>query len=363
MLLPTYKDLSEEYMKKFLVVFAVCLIAVSVLFANGSKEETTTEAPKRIAILLSTGGLGDKNFNDMAYEGLTDAKADFGIEFDYYEPSTSSDFAPALRNFCDMGAYELVIAIGSDAKDAVAEVSAEYPDQRFSLIDASLEAPNVKSVATKWQEQTFLCGMYAGLGTLSDMPLANDKNVIGVILGMDTPVLRAGVVGFIAGAKYVNKDVEVIEAVVGSFNDPAKGKEIGLSMNNRGADFIQPIAGASGLGLFNAGKEAGFYCFGVGANQNYIMPEIIAATSIRNVNEMVYNEVKEVLDGTWKPGSNIAGLAEDAVGYSNDLSEVEIPSYIEEAICKTMEKIKNGELVICSTADELDAWVAENQYK
>lgn len=348
-------------MKKSAITFFLCLVCISMLFAGGASENKSS-ATTRIAILLSTGGLGDKNFNDMAYDGLVAAKNDFGIEFDYFEPSTTSDFAPALRNFCDTGSYDLVIAIGSDSKDAVAEVAAEYPDQKFSLIDASLEAPNVKSVATKWQEQTFLCGMYAGLGTLSDMPMANDKNVIGVILGIDSPVLRAGVVGFEAGARYVNPDVEVIEAVVGSFNDPAKGKEIGLSMNNRGADFIQPIAGASGLGLFNAGKEAGFYCFGVGGNQNYIMPDVIAATSIRNVNEMVYTEIKETIDGTWKPGSNIAGLKEDAVGYSNEQSNVQIPDYIEKAISETMAKIKSGELVVCSDASELDAWVKANQY-
>ena len=58
-------------------------------------------------------------------------------------------------------------------------------------------------------------------------------------------------------------------------------------MNNRGADFIQHIAGASGLGLFTAAKENNFYAFGVGGNQNHLEPTVVAATSIRNVNEMV----------------------------------------------------------------------------
>ena len=33
-----------------------------------------------------------------------------------------------------------------------------------------------------------------------------------------------GVVGFEAGVRYVNPDCEVLEAVVGDFNDPAKAK-------------------------------------------------------------------------------------------------------------------------------------------
>ena len=46
-------------------------------------------------------------------------------------------------------------------------------------------------------------------------------------------------------------DVTVLEGNVDSFNDPGKGKEFALSMYNQGADFIQAIAGASGMGIYN----------------------------------------------------------------------------------------------------------------
>ena len=65
-----------------------------------------------------------------------------------------------------------------------------------------------------------------------------------------------GVVGFEAGVRYVNPDGEGLEAVGGDFNDPAKAKEIALSMYNRGADFVQHIAGASAMGVFTSAKEA-----------------------------------------------------------------------------------------------------------
>lgn len=350
-------------MKRFLMVTLSLLMAFS-LFAAGSGESTADEGQVRIAIVLSTGGLGDQNFNDMAYAGLSQAVEDYGISFDYYEPETVSDFEPALRQFADLGTYDLIIGIGSDMCDAFTEVTPDYPDQKFSIIDSSeLWLDNVRAVATSWQEQTFLCGVYAGLGTLSDMPLANDKNVIGVILGVDSPVLRMGVVGFEAGAKYVNPDVEVIESVIGSFNDPTMGREIGISMNNRGADFIQHIAGASGLGLFNAAVENQFYAFGVGGNQNHIEPSVIAATSIRNVNEMVYNEVVSIIEGTWQPGYVISGLAEGSVGYSNENSDVEIPDYIAQAIEDIRQMIVSGELVICDSVEGLDDWVSANHYE
>ncbi|MFA6891389.1 MAG: BMP family ABC transporter substrate-binding protein [Sphaerochaetaceae bacterium] len=349
-------------------IVSVCwmLVAGCLLFANGQGEKVVSEKKesKNIAICLSTGGLGDKNFNDMAYAGLQQAEKDFGIHFDYFEPATASDFEPSLRQFAERGDYALIIGIGNDEVDAIKTVAADFPDQKFSLIDASLPGfPNVRATATKWQEQTFLCGVYAGLGTLSDMAMANKQNTIGVILGMDFPNLREGMVGFKAGAKYVNPDVEVLEAVIGSFNDPTKGKEIAISMYNRGADFIQPIAGASGLGVFNAAKENGFYVFGVGGNQNGLAPSVVAATSIRNVNEMVYNEVRDCLNGSWKAGSFITGLKEGAVGYSDEGSDVVIPADIKETISAVKQKITDGSLVITNKEEDLDAWVAENQFK
>ena len=129
----------------------------------------------------------------MAYDGLKKAEIEYGISFDYYEPQTSSDFEGAFRQFADSGMYELIIGIGADQIDTMKEVAPSYPNQKFSIIDATLDLPNVKSIATKWEEQTFLCGVYAGLGTLSNMEYANNKNVIGVILGMDFPALRSEV--------------------------------------------------------------------------------------------------------------------------------------------------------------------------
>ena len=143
----------------------------------------------------------------------------------------------------ESGEYDLIIGLAADQTEAINEISIDFPEQKISHIDSSTDLPNVSAVYTKWQEQTFLTGVVAGLGTLSGMDKANSENVVGVILGQDQPTLRMGVVGFEAGVRYVNPDCEVLEAVVGDFNDPAKAKEIALSMYNRGADFVQHIAG------------------------------------------------------------------------------------------------------------------------
>lgn len=371
--------------KKLLAWVGIAALAVSLTgcqtngssASNGSGEgssrgDSKTEAAAKagdnkdafkVGVILSTGGLGDKNFNDMCYSGLLRAQEDFGIEFDYVEPKSVSDFLPNYRMFAESEDYDLIIGMAQDQTEAVLEISESFPDQKITHIDANTEAPNVSSIYTKWQEQTFLTGVIAGLCT-KEYPLekANDQNVIGCILGVEAANLREGVVGFEAGARYVNPDCEVLKATVGSFSDPGKGKEIALSMYNKGADFIQHIAGSSGLGVFNAAKEADLYAFGVGGNQNDNEPDHIVATALRNVDEMVYKEVEAAVKGTWEPGVHISGIKEGSVGYDVANSNVKLPEEAEKIVEAVKQKIINGELSPCKSEEELEGWLAENQY-
>lgn len=331
--------------------------------AESTKAQGSAEGTIKIGLILGTGGLGDKNFNDMSYAGVLKAQEELGIDFDYVEPNANSDFVPLGRQFAETEEYDLLLAIGSDQEESTREIAEEFPDQRISLIDSNAEIEGVSTIQTEWCEQTFLSGVIAGLGTLSDMEKANGDNVVGVILGMDMPNLREGVVGFTAGAKYVNPEVEVLEGVVGAFNDPGKGKEMALSMYNKGADYIQCIAGASGLGVFGAAKEADKYAFGVGSNQNAEDPDHIVASSVRSVEEMVYGEIEKMVNGTWEEGVHMSGIKEGAVGYDTAGSNVVLSEEIKAAVEEIKAKLVAGELKPCKSADELEAWVAANQYK
>lgn len=351
---------------------AVCLAATVVtgMTACQMKKEKVQETKKteekadmKFGLILPTEGLGDKNFCDMGYEGLLMAQEDFGIEFDYAEPKSISDYESCFRMYAESGDYELILGLGSGQSDALSVVAGEFPEQKFGIVDSQVDMPNVSCYSTKWPEQTFLCGVLAGLGTLDErFEKSNSDNVIGVVLGADYPSLRSGAIGFEAGARYVNPNCEVLEAVVGDFNDPAKGKEVALSMYDRGADFIQHIAGASGLGVFSAAKEADGYAIGVGKSQSYIDPDYIIATSVGNVHLMIYNEVKTTLDGTWEPGVHNWGIKEDAVGFSNEDSSIEIPEDTLKIIDEIKAEVAEGTLIPPSTEEELAEWLEENQY-
>mgnify|MGYP000455634239 FL=1 len=205
--------------KKLLALSLACTLTLGLSACGGGQDAPSSSSPSgasdgdalKVGIILSTGGLGDKNFNDMTYAGAQQAEKDFGIEFDYVETQSASDFLPNYRMFAESGEYDLIIGLAADQTEAINEISIDFPEQKISHIDSSTDLPNVSAVYTKWQEQTFLTGVVAGLGTLSGMDKANSENVVGVILGQDQPTLRMGVVGFEAGVRYVNPDCEVLE--------------------------------------------------------------------------------------------------------------------------------------------------------
>jgi basic membrane lipoprotein Med (substrate-binding protein (PBP1-ABC) superfamily) len=376
-MLRVFRESEGERVKKRWYLAGAAIIAAAFMAAGcANKTVGTTAATEqtegvkaedgssiRIGVVLSIDGLGDQNMNDMTYEAMNNAQKDFGITFDYTTPASVNEYEQAQRLYAETGDYDLIIILGSANKDGLIKVSDEYPDQRFTWLDGDVEKTNIRILKTDWPQQTFLCGVIAGLGTKSDMPKANpDAQIVGCVLAEEQPFLVSGTIGFEAGARYVNPDVQVLHATVGSFSDPGKAKEIALSMYEKGADFIQHIAAGSGLGVFNAAVEADRYAFGVGSPQNYIEPDHIVATSLKDVKTLMYNEVKSLLDGSWRDGIMTLNLKNGGTNYSTQDSNVEIPEEITAAVEEIRQMVIDGKLDIPATREEMEEWLKTNSY-
>jgi len=112
---------------------------------------------------LGVGGLGDLSFNDLVYAGLQKAQKELGIQFDYVEPQAISDFETYLRQMASMKTYSVIISVGYDQVEPLRKVAPQFPNQKFAIIDESLQLPNVVSYISKEEEGSFLVGALAGL--------------------------------------------------------------------------------------------------------------------------------------------------------------------------------------------------------
>lgn len=327
--------MNKTHIKTILILFIVMLFMFFLVDSNKKNLLYNEEEKKifKIAIIFNQTGLGDKSFNDLCYEGMLQAQEKLGIEFDYIHVKNNEDYDDAYLNYAKDDTYDLIIGLGEEQEDSIKKIAKEYPKQRFTVIDSKLSLPNVSSIYTKWNEQTFLNGVLAGLCT-TEAKQENDS--VGVILGKNLSYLEEGAIGFEAGVKYINPNINVIKATVGDFDNPAKAKEIGLLMYKKGVNYIQQLAGQSGFGVFAAAKEMNKYVFGVDANQNIYEPDYIVSTATRYADMIIYNEIESLVNDKWVAGTKELGLVDDVIGYEREGSNVKITSNI----IKKVEEIK-----------------------
>jgi len=296
----------------------VSMLAVIVVFASSLLAAGQADALK-VAMVVA-GTLGDRSFYDSGNEGLTRAANELKVETKVFEcrsvPSAFSEQIIAAAQ-----SYEVVFTVGWELVDPLLEIASDFPDVKFIHIDAAIEGvANVSSIDYLENEGSFVAGAMAAMMTSkTGDPKINDKKVIGAVGGMDIPVIRNFMAGYEAGAKYIDSEIKVETGFVGSFEDPAKGKEMALTIFNKGADIIFQIAGNTGNGVIEAAKDAGFYAIGVDSDQGYIAPGFIMGSMMKRVGLSVFETIQKILDGSYQNGAVITyGIAQNGVGMSKD---------------------------------------------
>jgi basic membrane protein A len=298
--------------------------------------------PPKVGLVLATGGLGDKSFNDISYAGCLRAQEELGVEFDYVETTAIAEYEGYQRDFAMSGEYMLIVCIGFDQADALATVAAEYPDQNFALVDMVVDAPNVASLTFAANEGSFLLGVVAGMTT--------ETGKVGFVGGMDIPLIRDFFEGYEAGAIWANPEVEVLEPVfVGDWGDLTKGKELATSLIEAGADGIFAAAGGSGLGALEACDELDVTGYGVDSCQCYLNDNMLASMTKR-VDNAVYEMILDARVGMFQAGFYGGGLADGWVGMCRLADEEALweetfdfthPEISEDILDKVLEA-KNG---------------------
>ena len=313
------------------------LAAVGIAVAGMAQAEDFTPA-----VVFDMGGKFDKSFNEAAFNGAERFKADSGIQYRDFEVTNPSMREQALRNMARRGA-QVVVAMGFAQAAAVETVAQEFPDTKFTLIDMVVDLPNVQSVIFKEHEGSFLVGMAAAL--------ASETGKVGFVGGMDIPLIRKFALGYVEGAKHINPDIEIYQNMTGTtpsaWNDPTRGGELARSQFDRGADVVYAAAGGTGIGVYQAAKDAGKLAIGVDSNQNYMHPGTMLTSMIKRVDVAVYESFRAAREGTWQGGIQILGLAEDGVGWALDEHNRSlIPAEVEAAIEQAREDIIAGRIAV-----------------
>jgi basic membrane protein A len=283
------------------------------LFVSLSAVTLTVAKDFLPAVVYDFGGKFDRSFNQSASEGAERFKKETGIAFREFEISNAAQREQALTQLARRGAT-VIVAVGFTQASAVEKVAKQFPAVKFVIIDGVVDLPNVQSINFREQESSYLCGMAAAM--------ASKTGKIGFIGGMDIPLIRKFAVGYEEGARHVNPQIEVFQNMTGTtpaaWGDPTKGAELAKSQFGRGADVVFHAAGATGLGVMQAAKDAGKLSIGCDSNQDYLHPGSVLTSAIKRVDVAVYKAFADVRADRWKAGQLVLGLAEEGVDFSLD---------------------------------------------
>jgi len=332
-------------MRKLLVlVAALVVVHGALLFVRPAPTaQAASDSGVNVGIVLDIGGLGDKSFNDGADRGAVRAEKELGAHVRLIEPGEDADREAGLRLLA-AERMDLVTGVGFIFTDDVTQLAKEYPTVNFAVVDYSVSTdrsgnpipppPNVAALKFKEEEGSFLVGALAAM--------VGGSRKVGFVGGMDVPLIWKFEAGYKAGVKYACPDCTVIVQYAGvtpaAFRNPGKGKELALSQYQQGANVIYHASGATGLGVFEAARQAGKLAIGVDADQYDEAPGHILTSMVKGIDVAVYDMVKRVRDHTFKGGIYTYGLAENGVGYVYDEHN---RALIPDSVRAKLEQIKN----------------------
>ena len=275
--------------------------------------------------LLLPGSANDQGWNTMAYNALKQVEKDLGAEVSYVElKQDPASYEKAFRDFAAQG-YQLVMGHGNEFEDAAKAAAVDYPNVQFFISSSRLSEPTVTGLNTASDQPLYLMGVIA----------AKMCKAAGFVGGMEIPPISEALTGFINGAKSVDPNFKVYSTYIGNFEDAAAAKEAALGMIAQGADCIVPDADAAGQGVYQAvveKKDQGIKTFGVFVPATDAAPGQVLANYVSNYGQGVTNLAKQVKEGTYKGGKNVA--------FGFDMPDVIMLNYDETATTTVPDDVR-----------------------
>ncbi|MFC0213673.1 BMP family protein [Paenibacillus chartarius] len=289
----------------FVILLALSVWMLTACSALPYTKPKPTGKPLKIGLMLADYGLGDQSYNDAAFRGLTRARDELGIVFDYREPPSEGVYEQGLLELIE-ARCDLVVAVGFSSKTSLERVAVRYPAVPFLLVDETSELPNVSTLTFKEEEGSYLAGIVAGLKT--------STNTIGFIGGIDVPVINKFEEGFEKGARAANPKVKVLGLYGDTFGDPEQGRRLARTLIDQGADVLYAAAGLTGSGVLRYAEEAKVYSIGVDSDQFTIAERSVLTSMLKHIDVGLYVAVRSfVQEGSLTKKHIRLGLRDNGV--------------------------------------------------
>ncbi|WP_366291243.1 BMP family ABC transporter substrate-binding protein [Paenibacillus sp. AN1007] len=319
------------------ILMALTLLVLAA--CSNSSKAAVADTKTRVGIVLTEVGLGDRSFNDAAFNGLVKARDEKSIVFDYREPSKDLTAEAAFEEF-SKEKFDLIIGLSNTVLTDMEKAAAKYPHQQFLLIDSQSALPNIASISFRAEEGSYLAGIVAGM--------ASKENHVGFLGGMEIPALKDFEQGFKQGVLAVNPEAAVEAVYAGDFGNADLGKQLAQKMiQEQNVDVIYVAAGLTGVGALAEIQAQGKYAIGVDTDQFFLAEKAILTSMLKNIDVSIYNAVNSFIENkhTFPKKEIVEGLAENAVGLTG-LHNITLSEEQQKTFDDLKTKISSGQTKI-----------------
>jgi len=331
----------RPFVRRASVVASAAVLAVGLTACGGAKPKASGSDDEGLSVgIFVDNAFGDGDFFDQAAAAEKPLESELDAKVNTYEGQLQAqNFEPLLQDAAD--ANDIVFVLGFEAIDALIKVAGENPDTRFVFVDGTVDSPDVVSAEFRTAEGCYMAGALA-----ATVNQAAGAKAAGFVGGVDAPVIKNCESGYTQGVAEVDPAQKVAPQYAGSFVDPAKGREIALALQQKGAHSIFAYAGLTGAGIFDAAKaDAKISPIGVVADKSPLAPGKTPGSLEMGVDTVLLSLTKEFQDGDLEQGSqHTYGFAEG--GWKMIYDKALVGDDQVAALDALQERIVSGELKI-----------------
>jgi basic membrane protein A len=335
--------------KLFFAALHLLMAAILLPACAAAQPDCTKTGVLCVGLVTEVGSVNDKSFNQLAWEGVQNARRDGYADWvQYIETSDAKDYDQNIAPFAEAG-YSLIVTVGADMGDATRAAASQYPNTRFIGVDQFQDpskptSANLVGLNFPEDQAGFLVGALAAL--------MSQSHQIGAVCGNDAlPADWRYCEGFKAGAAYADQrkgtrtQVTVVyHDDVGldqSFLDQPWGAATADAMVKRGVDVVFGAGGETGNGAIIAAAQRGADVIGADTDQYLTLP-VAAPKMITSAIKLIAPGVEDLIRATRNgqfPSGNYTGKAGFAHFHDQDSN---VPADVKELIRQIYQGILDG---------------------
>jgi basic membrane protein A len=318
----------------------LALITITVLLATACRPAATptpTPPPKKLKVaFVYVAPIGDLGWTWAHEQGRLMVEKELGdrVETAYIENVPEGpDAERVIRDYAQKG-YDVIFTTSFGFMDPTITVASEFPDKYFMHCSGYKTAKNSATYFGKIEEPRYVSGLVAGKMT--------KVNKIGYVAAYPIPEVIRGINSFTLGVRAVNPKATVHVVWTQTWFDPVKEKEAAVALLDEGCDVIAQHQDTTEPQ--KAAKERGMVSIGYDSDMSKFVGDTVLTSPIWNWGVYYVEQVKAVLNGTWKTHQYWGGWKDGIVDLA-PLSAM-VPDDVKKMAEAEAAKFKKGEATI-----------------